>query len=168
MIRFKRRRFLQSLIPVEVDTDFSSFIHTGFISGNKQTVVSVERTIDLSANGSIQNIMMTSFKHKGFTIVYDSIMNEEDAISLISLCSNKIKKYQYRLNHEENKVFVNRYTLGIVIIEIELNKPLSKLPEYCGIEITDNADYDEVNLILMKNQLREENILRLKNLKNNE
>ena len=156
MRREKVRKFLPSFISPDITGADRIYVETGFLSKNDDAIFKVEHTVNLEASGTSSANMTLYYPHKQWEVAFDGNMDEDDAIKLLRMCTNKIKKYRYPLKHGDIDVYVNRYTLGIVIIEIDATKPLIDLPEYCGKEVTGDEKYSEVHLIHMKEQLRAE------------
>lgn len=130
-------------------------IETGFLAINNRALIKVEQIIDLSPGGLTKNTMTTMYPYKDWIEVYDAELSEEDVKRLLSLSHNKIKKYRYDIEHENTTIYINRYTLGIVTIDIDAIRPIESLPEYIGKEVTDDNKYHELSLSLMREELRE-------------
>lgn len=80
--------------------------------------------------------------------------NKSDAEILLSLSYATIDKVRYCTEFEGNHVDIDVYisangkvfTHGLAVVEIEFEKPFSKIPDYCGMEVTGNASYGNMFL----------------------
>lgn len=152
MKKDKIRKFLPSIIAMDLTMYNCSHIETGFLSDNAQASVRIEAINDLSPGGISFARMIVSRPVKEGIMEFSVRIPIEEGQRLISYCDNKIKKYQYHMRHEDADVYINRYTLGVVTIDVDGD--INTIPEYCGKEITDELKYHELYLSGMREELR--------------
>jgi len=150
------RKFLPSVIPIDLTGINAFHVETCFITDNGNSYTKIEKNTDLSPGGiSFANLSL-HIPHKDYDAVFSARIPESDATYLLGTSVNKIKKYKYHLRHEHADVFINRYTLGIITIDIDSTLPIDTLPEYCGIEVTGDKQYEELYLSAMREIIRQD------------
>jgi len=155
MTKEKFRKFLPSVIPLDLTNLNCYNVETCFPVDNGVNYTKIERIVDLSPGGVSFARLSLVIPHKDEGYVCTARIPESDALSLLGATPNKIKKYMYYTKHNDNDVYINRYTLGIIIIEIDANVELDSIPEYCGEEVTGKQEYDELYLSNMRELLRD-------------
>lgn len=158
MKKQKIRRYLPGVIPLDLTAENCSHIETGFLSEAGGTVTKVDIVNDLAPNGISYGCITVLRPHKDSMDIFGARIPMEDAESLMSNCTNKIKKYSYQLEHNGTRIDIHRYTLGLMLIEVDNTIPVSNIPDYCGKEVTDDLQYDEVCLSGMREALRKNKI----------
>lgn len=158
MKKERYRKFLPSILPIDLTMANCTHVETGFLAGDGHNYTKFEKFIELFPGGMTFAKMSLVVPYKGTDHVTGARIPEEDADWLLDVSNNKIKKYMYHLKHGEIDVYVNRYTLGVVTIDIDALSPILSLPEYCGVEVTDKVEYNELYLTEMREQLKAKKI----------
>ena len=65
----------------------------------------------------------------------------------------KLTKTRYRTYFDDNSVDIDVFPDGTAWVEIEFEKPFTRLPDYCGEEITGHKEYNNI-FIAKKNALK--------------
>lgn len=69
-----------------------------------------------------------------------------DATEMYEASKYKLQKTRYKTTFNGNSVDIDVYPDGLAVVEIEYEKELNSLPEYCGEEITGVSKYSNVNI----------------------
>lgn len=169
MVKKQIRKFLPSFMAIDLTYENVKHIETAFFKGGPSSFTKVETINDLSPGGTVISHMHLIRREETLNYqVFDdyfSVISEEDTAALFKLSDNKIKKYQYHLLHEDGiDVYINRYTIGLITIDIDASKPWITLPEYCGKEVTKDPTYFEESISGMREVLKKD---KKKSKKNN-
>lgn len=69
-------------------------------------------------------------------------------------CSKvKLIKTWYKTLFNGNSVEIDIYPNGMSVVEIEYEKELTELPEYCGEELTGSSKYSNVTIALFESAI---------------
>lgn len=79
---------------------------------------------------------------------YEYEISLSDAVEMYHNSIYQLKKTRYRTMFDGNFVDIDVYPDGLSVVEIEYEKELSKLPDYCGEEITGVEKYSNINLAI--------------------
>lgn len=158
MKKERYRKFLPSVLPIDLTMANCTHVEAGFLSADGHSYTRFQKFVELFPGGMTFAELSLVVPHKGTDHITGARIPEEDADWLLDRSNNKIKKYMYHLKHGEIDVYVNRYTLGVVTIDIDAKTPMLSLPEYCGVEVTDKDEYKELYLTEMRERLKNKKI----------
>lgn len=74
----------------------------------------------------------------------------KDALELYNSTKYQIKKIRYTKNDKDYTAHIDIYSNGLCVVELEFQKELNTLPDFCGDEITGQKDFSNINLALKK------------------
>lgn len=77
---------------------------------------------------------------------YEIPINE--ALELYNSTDVKLEKTRYKTKFDGNQVDIDVLDNGKCWVEIEFERELKKLPDYCGEEVTGNKEYSNIQIAL--------------------
>jgi adenylate cyclase len=124
----KERKFILKYLPSGLK---KQKIKQGYISNNSKTQVRVRIIDDSSAfitvKFKIDNETRQEFEYK---------IPIDEGFEIYHSCSLKLEKIRYKTKYENNQIDIDVYQNGKSVVEIEYEDVLTKLPDYCGEEVT--------------------------------
>lgn len=156
------RKFLPSVLPMDLTRGNTSHIETGFMSDGGNNWTQIDIITELFPGGTQYATMSIVAPHKDTVYITQCNIEEDEAKWLLAKCNNKIKKYRSEVSVGDLKIYVNRYTLGVVTIDIDASQEITHLPDYCGVEVTDDLKYHELYLTHMREEIKRQKISKKK------
>ena len=134
----KERKFILKELPTDLTP---SNIQQGYLmfEGNKHLRV---RVID-----NVKAFLT-------FKIILDSTVRVEyeyeiplaDGIEMLNSTDIKLSKTRYKTEFEGNQVDIDIFENGLAVVEIEYVDELNNIPDYCGIEVTEDNRFSNINI----------------------
>lgn len=91
---------------------------------------------------------------------FEYLIPKEEGFKLYELSEFKLEKNRHSTFFYDNKIDIDIYPSGLKVVEIEFKSDLENLPDYCGIEITGQKKYSNIELAKNGKEIWDQNNLK--------
>jgi adenylate cyclase len=134
----KERKFILKELPTDLTP---SYIQQGYLmfDGNKHLRVRV--IDDVRAVLTYKTIHNSTVRTE-----YEYEIPLADAIEMLNSTDVKLAKIRYKTEFDGNQVDIDIFENGLKVVEIEYKDELNNIPDYCGIEVTEDNRFSNINI----------------------
>lgn len=77
---------------------------------------------------------------------FEYIIPKEQGTKLYKLAEFKLEKKRFTTLYKNYKVDIDIYPSGLSVVEIEFKDQFNEIPDYCGLEVTGQNKYSNIEL----------------------